>query len=258
MKYKSYFKLLTELRLTREVGLSQRKMSIWCTFVHASLYKRREENKLDAIECFIALIICSTCFGHLYAHHQELETMLVLLPHMVCNALIGGGRPSGTGQQAMCPSSFPHPGHIACCPVPDRRPPATTTLHTICGNNTSIVSSSWWWTYKCPKHVEQITSAVNHSVASSWFFSLRLKITTLFFDALHILWTSVTKLVNLFELQWLQNNLRKINILYHRGVMYSSLIFASSTKVWKLYKFPHRHEVWWEYCSAHDSSLLLK
>ena len=27
--------------------------------------------------------------------------------------------------------------------------------------------------YKCPKHVEQIISAINHSVASSWFSSLR-------------------------------------------------------------------------------------
>jgi len=33
-------------------------------FVRALLYKRREENQLDATECFIALIICSTCFGH--------------------------------------------------------------------------------------------------------------------------------------------------------------------------------------------------
>jgi len=54
--------------------------------------KRREENQLDATECFIALIICSTCFGHLYAHHQELEAIFVLLPHMVCNALVDGGR----------------------------------------------------------------------------------------------------------------------------------------------------------------------
>ena len=52
-------------------------------FVCASQYKHREENQLDAAECFIAIIICSTCFGHSYAHHKELETMLVLLPHMV-------------------------------------------------------------------------------------------------------------------------------------------------------------------------------
>jgi len=44
------------------------------------MYNRREENQLDATEWFIALIICSTYFGHLYAHHQELENMLVLLP----------------------------------------------------------------------------------------------------------------------------------------------------------------------------------
>jgi len=42
-------------------------------------YKRREENQLDATECFIALIICSTFFGHLYAHHQELESHTVSL-----------------------------------------------------------------------------------------------------------------------------------------------------------------------------------
>jgi hypothetical protein len=108
---------------------------------------RREENQLDATESFIELIICLTCFGHLYAHHQELKTR-------------------------DCSSSFPHPGRIACCPAPDRRPPATKTLHTICGNNTSVVLSAWWWAYKCPKHVEQIISAINHSVASNWFSSL--------------------------------------------------------------------------------------
>ena len=64
---------------------------------------RREENQIDATECFIALIICSTCFGHLHAHHQELEAILVLLPHMVCNALVVGGRLLGAEQQGMCP-----------------------------------------------------------------------------------------------------------------------------------------------------------
>jgi len=70
-------------------------------FVRASFYKRREENQLDATEWFIALTICSTCFGHLYTHHRELETIFVLLPHMVCNALVVGGRWSGAGQKAM-------------------------------------------------------------------------------------------------------------------------------------------------------------
>jgi len=53
------------------------------------------------LNAFIAFIIRSTCFGHLYAHHQELETILVLLPHVVCNALVAGGRLLGAEQQAM-------------------------------------------------------------------------------------------------------------------------------------------------------------
>jgi len=55
-----------------------------CVVIY-KLYKHREENQLDATECFIALIICSTCFGNVYAHHQKLETILVLLQHTVCN-----------------------------------------------------------------------------------------------------------------------------------------------------------------------------
>jgi hypothetical protein len=37
-----------------------------------------EENQLDATQWFIELAICCTCFGHLYAHHQELETILLV------------------------------------------------------------------------------------------------------------------------------------------------------------------------------------
>ena len=102
-------------------------------------YKCSEENHLDATECFVALIICSICFGHLYAHHQEFETILVLLPHMVCDALVVGGRLLGAEQQAMRPGwgelcdrpatgkshNFPYPGRIACCSAPNSRPPTT-------------------------------------------------------------------------------------------------------------------------------------
>ena len=55
------------------------------------------------MNAFIALVICSTCFGQLHAHHQELETILVLLPLMVCKAFVVGGRLLGVEQQAMCP-----------------------------------------------------------------------------------------------------------------------------------------------------------
>jgi len=62
----------------------------------------REENQLDVTEWFIALIICLTCFGHFYAHHQELETMCALLLPMVCSAwvLVVRGQEQGS---ILCP-----------------------------------------------------------------------------------------------------------------------------------------------------------
>ena len=56
------------------------------------------ENQLDVTECFIALMICSSSFGQFYAHHQELETICVLLPPMVCSAwlLVVGGQVQGS------------------------------------------------------------------------------------------------------------------------------------------------------------------
>ena len=62
-----------------------------------------KKNQLDATEWFFELIICSTCFGHFYAHHQELETICMLLPPMMCDALVADCRRSGAEQQAMRP-----------------------------------------------------------------------------------------------------------------------------------------------------------
>jgi hypothetical protein len=45
-----------------------------CLSVHRCICVEMK-NQLDATEWFIALIICSTCFGHFNAHHQELETI---------------------------------------------------------------------------------------------------------------------------------------------------------------------------------------
>ena len=73
-----------------------------CLSVYRCIWIEKK-NQLDATEWFIALTICSACFGHFYAHHQELETICVLLPPMVWDALVAGGRRSGAGQQAMRP-----------------------------------------------------------------------------------------------------------------------------------------------------------
>ena len=45
--------------------------------------------QLDATEVFIAdLIACSTCFGHHYAHHQELKSIIQWLVPVVFRAVV--------------------------------------------------------------------------------------------------------------------------------------------------------------------------
>ena len=45
--------------------------------------------QLDATEVFIAyLIACSTCFGHHYAHHQELKCIIQWLLPVVFRAVV--------------------------------------------------------------------------------------------------------------------------------------------------------------------------
>ena len=45
--------------------------------------------QLDVTEVFIAdLIACSTCFGHHYAHHQELKSILQWLLPVVFRAVV--------------------------------------------------------------------------------------------------------------------------------------------------------------------------
>ena len=45
--------------------------------------------QLDATKVFIAdLIACSTCFGHHYAHHQELKSIIQWLLPVVFRAVV--------------------------------------------------------------------------------------------------------------------------------------------------------------------------
>jgi len=45
--------------------------------------------QLDATEVSIAdLIVCSTCFGHHYAHHQELKSIIQLLLPVVLGTVV--------------------------------------------------------------------------------------------------------------------------------------------------------------------------
>jgi len=45
---------------------------------------------LDVIYYFIVLLIGSTCFGHYYAHHQELATMMLITTLVVSFCKDGG------------------------------------------------------------------------------------------------------------------------------------------------------------------------
>jgi len=38
----------------------------------------KNKKQLDATYYFIVLLIGSTCFGHYYAHHQELATLMLI------------------------------------------------------------------------------------------------------------------------------------------------------------------------------------
>ena len=90
------------LVLTHYMGTMNCLRNLMCVSVQRCVCVEKK-NQLDATEWFIELIICSTCFGHFYAHHQEPETICVLLPPMVSDTLVAGCRRSGAGRPAMRP-----------------------------------------------------------------------------------------------------------------------------------------------------------
>ena len=60
--------------------------------------------QLDATEVFIAdLITCSTCFGHHYAHHQELKSIIQWLLRVVFCAVVFSSSWSGVELRVMRP-----------------------------------------------------------------------------------------------------------------------------------------------------------
>ena len=67
-----------------------------CLSVHRCICV--EKKKPTRGQWFTALIYW-TCFGHFYVHHQELETIRVLLPPMVCSAwlLVVGSQVQDSG-----------------------------------------------------------------------------------------------------------------------------------------------------------------
>jgi len=63
-------------------GLEIVIIKVWVRYVEIKC-------QLDATEVFIAdLIACSTCFGHHYAHHQELKSIVQWLLRVVFCAVV--------------------------------------------------------------------------------------------------------------------------------------------------------------------------
>jgi len=70
----------------KEVIVEIRKMI--CA-LHQTVRRMQIKCQLDATEVFIAdLIVCSTCFGHHYAHLQELKSFIQWLLPVVFRAVV--------------------------------------------------------------------------------------------------------------------------------------------------------------------------
>ena len=68
---------------------------IFMIFLEATIKYVEIKCQLDATEVFIAdLIACSTCFGHHYAHHQELKSIIQWLLPVVFHAVVLHTRPA--------------------------------------------------------------------------------------------------------------------------------------------------------------------
>ena len=78
--------------------------------------------QLDATEVFIADIIAfSTCFGHHYAHHQELKSIIQRLLRVVFCAVVFSSSWSGVELRVMCPvgGMLQHPANRTHNPPDD-------------------------------------------------------------------------------------------------------------------------------------------
>ena len=77
--------------------------------------------QLDATEIFIAdLIACSTCFGHHYAHHQELMSIIQWLLRVVFYAVFFSSSWSGVELRVMRPVCRMQTGRITLSSTPDQ------------------------------------------------------------------------------------------------------------------------------------------
>ena len=122
------------------------KTAILCLLDRASLWWLKNKNQLDATYYFIVLLIGSTCFGHYYAHHQELATIM-LITTLVVSFLVCCRLEVVSELQ---------PGHYSSLNAPNLQPTANQERNDQCGNQQhsrellmmGIVVPETCWAYK--------------------------------------------------------------------------------------------------------------
>ena len=85
--------------------------------------------QLDATDVFIAeLIVCSTCFGHHYAHHQELKSIIQWLLRVIFCAVVFSSSWSGVELRVMRPVCRTHNPQLQTRPATWKK--HSTKYHT--------------------------------------------------------------------------------------------------------------------------------
>jgi len=127
---------------------------------------RKNTNKMQQYRWFIFNCRCwllttvSTCFGHLYAHHQEKRPrvtaygvyLLVVLDVAGCGTLVlRWGCEHWVEQQ---PSQLSHPQRSTTVP----QPATSNTTSKYTPYAVTRGPFSWRWAWRCPKHVETVVN----------------------------------------------------------------------------------------------------
>ena len=74
--------------LQHPANRTHKRRSLYFPCKYVVIYCMEIKCQLDATEAFIAdVIACSTCFGHHYAHHQELKSIIQWLLPLVFRAV---------------------------------------------------------------------------------------------------------------------------------------------------------------------------
>jgi len=149
--------ILRDVRLEQPCNGGIKPSAVWCCVAglvvphfseESDPYSLKNKNQIEATYYFIVLLIGSTCFGHYYAHNQELTTIMLITTLVVsflgCCRLAFRCRQAGvvSGLQfiaiACRPDTTPAYPHL----ISNLQQPKNETTNVVINNR---VVSSWWW-----------------------------------------------------------------------------------------------------------------